>query len=62
MWLSTFMTWTLQNLSGSTYYYSQLVDWISPAITFMYDNLLTNPIFYWIIITILVVSVFSFSD
>lgn len=60
--MSILLTWTLQNLEWTGVYYSQLVDSISPTITFMYDNLMTNPIFYWIIITILVVSVFSFSD
>lgn len=60
--MSILLTWTLQNLEWTGVYYSQLVDSISPTITFVYDNLLTNPIFYWIIITVLVVSVFSFSD
>lgn len=60
MSLNNYLSWTLQGLSSEWTYYNQLVDSISPTIDFMYNNLMTNPIFYWIIITVLVVSIFSF--
>lgn len=59
---SVLFTWTLQSLDTTWSYYDMLVDSISPTIDFMYNNLMTNPIFYWIVITCLVVSFFSFSD
>lgn len=57
-----FYSWQLQNLESTGYYYNELVDSIWPTANFLYDNLLTNPIFYGIVVTVLVVSVFSFSD
>jgi len=60
MSITWFALWQLNNLSSTWSYYTQLVDSISPTITFLYNNVLTEPIFYWIIITCLVVSFFSF--
>lgn len=50
------------NLLSTWYYFSQLVNSVSPTVTFLYDNVLTNPIFYWILLVLLVLSLFTFSD
>lgn len=53
------MSW---NLLGTWYYFSQLVNSVSPTVNFLYDNVLTNPIFYGILLVLLVLSLFTFSD
>ena len=40
----------------------QIVSGVSPTINFMYDNFLTNPIIIWLILVLLVLSLFTFSD
>lgn len=49
-------------LANTWYYYSQLVDSVSPTIQFMYDNFITNPIVIWLFVVLLVLSLFTFSD
>lgn len=56
------LNWTLSSLDTTWTYYDELIGSIEPTIDFLYNNLMTNPIFYWIVILVLVVSVFSFSD
>lgn len=53
---------TLVNLQSTWYYFNQLVDSVQPTINFMYDNVLTNPIFMWLIWVTLVLSLFTFWD
>lgn len=52
----------MSSLDTTWTYYDELIGSIEPTIDFLYNNLMTNPIFYWIVILVLVVSVFSFSD
>lgn len=54
------LTWTLQNLSSTWTYFNQLIDSVSPTVNFLYDNILTNPIFIWLVLVILVLSFFNF--
>ena len=54
------LTWTLQNLSSTWIYFNQLIDSVSPTVNFLYDNVLTNPIFIWLVLVILVLSFFNF--
>lgn len=49
-------------LLSTGYYYNQLVDSVQPTIQFMYDNVLTNPIFMWLILVTLILSLFTFWD
>lgn len=49
-------------LLGTGYYYQQIIDSVQPTIQFMYDNVLTNPIFMWLILVLLVLSLFTFWD
>lgn len=53
---------TMTNLSSTGTYFSQLVDSVAPTSQFLYDNVLTNPIFYWILIVLLILSLITFSD
>lgn len=58
-WLySGYTDWLL----STWHYYNQLVDSVQPTINFMYDNFLTNPIIIWLILVLLVLSLFTFSD
>ena len=50
------------NLLSTWYYYSELVNSVQPTVQFMYDNFLTNPIIIWLILVLLVLSLFTFSD
>lgn len=54
--------WYTSWLLETGYYYQQLVDSVQPTISFMYDNFLTNPIIIWLIIVLLVLSLFTFWD
>lgn len=61
--------WTYGNLLGTSswllstwYYMDQLVNSVKPTIDFMYDNFLTNPIIIWLILVLLVLSLFTFGD
>ena len=53
---------TSSGLLSTWYYYQQLVDSVQPTISFMYDNFLTNPIIIWLIVVLLVLSLFTFWD
>ena len=61
MYTNLYSGYTAQLLS-TWHYYSQLVDSVQPTIQFMYDNFLTNPIIIWLIVVLLVLSLFTFSD
>ena len=53
---------TLTWLSSTWHYFTQIVNSVEPTADFLYDNVLTNPIFYWLILVILILSLITFSD
>lgn len=61
IWQYSWFTHTLWHLSTASTYYSWIVSTIDPTIDFMYDNFLTNPYFIGIVLTLLVLSLFTFS-
>lgn len=48
------------DLFETWYYFNQIVDTVWPTSQFLYDNILTNPIFYGLLIVLLVLSLFTF--
>ena len=62
IWQYWDFTGTLSHLASTWVYYQWIVDSVSPTISFMYDNLLTNPMFMWLIAVVLVLSLFTFWD
>lgn len=50
---------TLVNLDTTWHYYSQLVESVSPTVDFLYNNVLTNPIFIWLILVTLILPLFT---
>lgn len=57
------LTWlnTLQNLQSTGYYFNEIINSVSPTVDFLYDNILTNPIFIGIVAVILILSIFNYS-
>lgn len=52
---------TLNWLQTTWYYFNEIVNTVSPTVNFLYDNILTNPIFIWVVLVILILSVFNYS-
>lgn len=63
---SVILNWVYQPtmwwLSSTWSYFNEIVWSVAPTATFLYDNILTNPIFYWILIVVLILSLITFSD
>lgn len=62
IWQYWDFTGTLNWLASTWVYYSWIVGTISPTIDFMYHQVLLNPMFLGLILVVLVLSVFTFSD
>lgn len=62
IWQYGAFTGTLSHLSSTWVYYSWILSSVKPTIDLMYNDVLTNPIFMWLIAVILVLSLFTFSD
>lgn len=56
------MSWQFENLSSTWTYFNQIINSISPTVTVIYDNWLTNPIFMALLLVLIILSVFTFSD
>ena len=57
-----FYSWTSAGLQSTWYYYQEIVDFVSPTVNFIYDNWLTNPIFYWLLLALIILWLFTFWD
>lgn len=53
---------TFINMQSTWFYYNSIVWTVQPTIQFIYDNFLTNPMIVWLILVLLVLSLFTFSD
>lgn len=62
LWQFWKFTWTMHGLATASDYYDWIVGTVQPTIDFMYDKVLTNPIFIWLIVVLLVLSLFTFHD
>ena len=56
------LTWTMDHLSWTWYYFWKIVSWSVDVPGFLYDNVLTNPIFYGLLLVIVILSILTFSD
>lgn len=56
-WILGFANNQFENMNATWQYFDQVVSLVSLWSNYLYDNVLTNPIFYWIIIVLLVLYV-----
>lgn len=62
IWQYWSFTDTFLGLASTWTYYDWIVWTVQPTIDFMYNQVLLNPIFVWLIAVVLVLSLFTFWD
>lgn len=60
--LTPFYSWTSAGLQATWYYYNQIIDFVEPTVNFIYNNRLTNPIFYGLLLALIILWLFTFWD